>query len=135
MYTGLVINDVATGVGYTDWVFQNDDYLILRAFFLSWLIPMAFLLDSHVVIGPGLAFYARSEPPSIFLEGGVGLSSNQSVADERFTMGAAVFGGAGVDVTKHLGFVLRVLWAPSGLNSRWTPEGEALSLLAMLRFH
>ncbi len=136
LYSGIVIDDVATGVDYTQWVFQNDDYQVLKAFFLSWLIPAAFLLDSHIMVGPGLAFYTSAQAPSLFFEVGGGLSSNQSVADSLFALGTGVFGGAGVRITDHVGFLVRTIWVPSALNSRWTPyDGEVLSLLAMLEFH
>ncbi len=136
LYSGIVIDDVATGVDFTQWVFQDDEYLAGRAFLLWWLIPLAFLLDSHIMVGPGLAFYTSAEAPSLFFEIGGGLSSNQSVADSLFALGSGVFGGAGVRITDRVGFLVRAIWVPSALNSRWTPyDGELLTLLAMLQFH
>jgi hypothetical protein len=136
LYTGIVIHDVATGVDYTRWVFQDDEYLVLKAFSLSWLIPAAFLLDSHVMAGPGITFYTSAQAPAAFVEVGGGLSSNQSVAHSYYAFGSGLFGGAGVQITDHVGVLLRVLWAPSSLASRWTSsDGDALSLLAMLQLH
>ncbi len=136
LYSGIVIDGVDTGVDYTRWVFQDDENLLLKAFFLSWLIPAAFLLDSHIMVGPGLAFYTSEQAPSLFFEAGGGLSSNQSVADSLFALGTGMFGGAGVRITEHVGFLVRAIWVPSALNSRWTRyDGELLTLLAMLQFH
>ncbi len=136
LYSGIVIDGVETGTDFTRWVFQDDQYMAERAFLLWWVIPLAFLLDSHVMVGPGITFYTSEGAPSLFFEVGGGISSNQSVADSLWAIGSGVFGGGGVRITNHVGFLVRVIWVPSALNSRWTRyDGELLTALAMLEFH
>jgi hypothetical protein len=134
LLSGVSVFHHETVRDYANWVFKKDDYSFLKVFFLMWFIPFAGLLDSQLVVGPGLAYHFSDNAPSFVIEAGGGLSSVQSVVDKTFLFGGGFFGGVGFDITKKIGFGIRVLWTPSFLFSTWTSsDSHVLSIMGM--FH
>jgi len=54
---------------------------------------------NQTLLGPGLIYYTAPRPPSLYLEGGIGYSSVQSISRELYVMGAGLFAGVGVEIT------------------------------------
>jgi hypothetical protein len=134
LLAAVAFNDSKAAVDYTRWVSQEDEYTLLRALFLGWLIPLAFFADSQMIVGPGITFYTSRRQPSLYVEAGGGFSIIPSIADRSYLFGTGVFGGLGVEITDWIGFGARAIWAPSALHSRWTRSDDSvLSVLAMLQ--
>lgn len=132
--TTIAINEVQAGVEYAEWAWKNDEWTVIRAPFAGLLIPFAFLADSQALIGPGLAIYLLPGTPSLYLEGGIGLSSVQSVADRVFMFGGGAFAGIGADITRRMGFGLRAMWTPDELASDWfSRDFDAMTVTGSLR--
>jgi len=133
LYTALTINDYALAEKFARWVFKDDGYILPKAMFLMWFIPMAVFADSHAVVGPGFAWHVSPSAPSFYVEAGGGFSSLQSYVDESYIFGFAVFGGLGMDITEDIGFAVRVMWSPPEFHSKWTAtDDHIVSLIAVL---
>jgi hypothetical protein len=132
-YSAVAFNEFALAEKFARWVFKDDGYVLFKAMFLMWFIPMAVFADSHAVIGPGFAYHTSPSPPSFYFEVGGGLSSLQSYADDTYIFGGVVFGGLGMEITEDIGFGVRVLWSPPAFHSRWTSyDDHIVSLIAVL---
>jgi hypothetical protein len=132
-YSAVTINDFALAEKFARWVFKDDGYVLFKAMFLMWFIPMAVFADSHAVVGPGIAWHVSPSAPSFYVEAGGGLSSLQSYADGSYIFGFAVFGGLGMEITEDIGFGVRVLWSPPAFHSHWTSNDDHIvSLIAVL---
>lgn len=105
---------------FSNWVFEKNDERILLAI----CIPFAVLLDSQFFIGPGIAYYTSDVAPSFFIEGGIGYSSIQSVANDFYIVGVGFFSGLGVEITNEISISLRLLWVPAFAHSQWTPSKD-----------
>jgi hypothetical protein len=133
LYNALTVNDYALAEKFARWVFKDDGYILPKAMFLMWFIPMAVLADSHAVVGPGIAWHISPSAPSFYIEAGGGFSSLQSYVDESYIFGFVVFGGMGVEITEDIGFAVRVMWSPPAFHSSWTsPDDHIISLIAVL---
>ena len=133
LYTALTVNDYALAEKFARWVFKDDGYILPKAMFLMWFIPMAVFADSHAVVGPGVAWHVSPSAPSFYVEAGGGFSSMQSYVDESYIFGFAVFGGLGMDITEDIGFAVRVMWSPPAFHSKWTAtDDHIVSLIAVL---
>ena len=129
LFSSVVVHEFETVDKFANWVFKDDDFVLLKAMFLMWFIPLAAFLDSHLVVGPGVAYHLSQGPPSVYFEAGGGFSSMQSVADDSYLFGFALFSGAGVEITDSIGFGARLIWTPASFHSQWTPsDSELLSL-------
>ena len=132
-YTALTINEFALAEKFARWVFKDDGYILPKAMFLMWFIPMAVFADSHAVVGPGFAWHISPSAPSFYVEAGGGFSSMQSYVDESYIFGFAIFSGMGVDITEDIGFAVRVMWSPPAFHSKWTAtDDHIISLIAVL---
>jgi hypothetical protein len=139
MYVFLLANfalhGTESGSSYARWVFKEDDFLLFKVLFLGWFIPIAFLADSHAMVGPGIGYTFSDQPPSLYLEGGGGFTGTKSITEEKFYVGFGLFGGAGIEITERLGFGARITYAPPALRSWWTPSTvQAVTATAMVYF-
>ncbi|MFC1654588.1 hypothetical protein ACFL2F_02180 [Myxococcota bacterium] len=133
LYSALAINDFALAEKFARWVFKDDGYVLFKAMFLMWFIPMAVFADSHAVVGPGIAWHVSPSAPSFYIEAGGGFSSMQSYADDSYIFGFAVFSGLGMEITEDVGFGVRVMWSPPAFHSKWTSNDDhIISLIAVL---
>jgi hypothetical protein len=133
LYSGVAINHYLLAEKFARWVFKDDGYVLFKAMFLMWFIPMAVFADSHAVVGPGIAWHISPSAPSFYVEAGGGFSSLQSYVDDSYIFGFAVFGGVGLDITEDIGFAVRVMWSPPAFHSTWTASDDHIvSLIAVL---
>jgi hypothetical protein len=133
LYSGVAINHYVLAEKFARWVFKDDGYVLFKAMFLMWFIPMAVFADSHAVVGPGIAWHVSPSAPSFYIEAGGGFSSMQSYADESYIFGFAIFSGVGMDITEDVGFGVRIMWSPPAFHSGWTPSDDhIISLIAVL---
>jgi hypothetical protein len=131
LLTHLNIFSLETVSEFSDWVFDEEGPRILLAI----CIPFTILLDSQILIGPGLIYHTSSMAPSFFIEGGVGFSSVQSVANDTFVFGVGIFTGLGVEITNDLSCGLRIIWFPSFFFSKWTPsQDNYLTIVGFIYF-
>lgn len=133
LYSALAVNEYALAEKFARWVFKDDGYVLFKAMFLMWFIPMAVFADCHAVVGPGVAWHISPSAPSFYVEAGGGFSSMQSYVDESYIFGFAIFSGIGVEITEDIGFAVRVMWSPPAFHSSWTPNDDhIISLIAVL---
>jgi hypothetical protein len=133
LYSGVAINHYLLAEKFARWVFKDDGYVLFKAMFLMWFIPMAVFADSHAVVGPGVAWHISPSAPSFYIEAGGGFSSLQSYVDETYIFGFAVFSGLGMEITEDVGFGVRVMWSPPAFHWTWTASDDHIvSLIVVL---
>ncbi len=136
LLTSTAFNDYKATRDYARWVFKRDDQNteVAKVAFLTWFIPFVPFADSQTILGPGIGYRFLAEGPTPFVELAGGFSMLASLAHDRFVIGGAVSGGMGFEITEHIGVLARITWAPSTLQSRWTPtDSDAISAIGLIQ--
>jgi hypothetical protein len=136
LLTSTAFNDYKATRDYARWVFKKEDQntKVAKIAFLTWFIPFVPFADSQTIFGPGIGYRFLREGPTPFVELAGGFTMLASLAHDRFVVGGAVAGGMGFEITEHIGVLVRVIWAPPSLQSRWTPtDSDAISAIGLIQ--
>lgn len=119
---------------YTRWIFDDEDNDHLRKMLIP-TIPFAVLLESQLLTGPGITYHFSSNERSLYIEGGLGLSCSQSVTNNNFMLGNALFAGFGMDLSSRLACAVRLVYSSSWMSKLWTDMSyNTLTVLAVFYF-
>ncbi len=125
---------ISTAGAFANWIFEDEELIAVKAPLIL-VVPFVAMIDSEICAGPGIAYRTSPNAPSIYVEGGCGYFSFQSLAYRAFVFGIGLFAGIGVEITDEIGVGLRLVYAPSATHSGWTPSRDQhLSIGALIYF-